>query len=77
MSTFMLYVLLVSCVVASAALLAERALAAFDRPTRGVWLTALLASAALPVARRNSKVRRRTPLDQAAGERPRASISRR
>src|SRR5690606_21457446 len=49
MSTFMPYVLLVSCVVAAAAVLAERALGAFERPTRGVWLAALLASAVLPV----------------------------
>ena len=50
MSTFMPYALLVSCVLSAAAAMAACALAAFERPTRGVWLAALLASAALPFA---------------------------
>jgi beta-lactamase regulating signal transducer with metallopeptidase domain len=49
MIALMVYVLLVSCVVAASAILADRALTSFGRPTRGIWLVALLASAAVPV----------------------------
>jgi beta-lactamase regulating signal transducer with metallopeptidase domain len=49
MTAIMLYILFLSCGLAVAALLAERALAALDLPRRPAWLSAMTASVGLPM----------------------------